>query len=348
MVPAPIRIKNRTEKARFIAGMNSQQRKLKRLLNLTAVLVESRVPLTARQLRERVPDEAYSADRSEAAFRRTFERDKKDLTSIGVPIRVGEFAYGDPSVDHYSIDPEVYAERDLHFTPDELAALKLAARRVRLPGTAETFIKTGIPTEEEIASLDAAVDRSPGDSPDMVGELSFEASVPRLASAAVRRKAVKYAYRDSDGRKSVREVEPWRLSFTRGHWYLTGWDRWRRAERLYRVDRIQGTITETGRAAHPVEDRRNLQELKPWDFGTADPVDVRVLVDAPLASWAAQATGTDGEYRSDGSIVITLTVRNANALRSFVLSMLHHAEILTPRQMRDEMIAWLEAQTLTP
>ena len=327
--------------------MNSQQRKLKRLLNLTSVLVESRVPLTARQLRERIPDEAYSTDKNEAAFRRTFERDKKDLTAIGVPIEVGQFAYGDPSVDHYSIDPAVYAERDLHFKPDELAALKLAAHRIRLPGATEAFIKTGIPTEEEVASLNTVDGCSPDDPPDMVGELTFEVVVSRLASVAARRIAVEYTYRSADGRESVREVEPWHLSFIWGHWYLAGWDRRRRSERLYRVDRIRGTIKETGRAAHPVGDRRDLRELRSWDFGTDDPVDVRVLVDAPLASWAIQAAGTEGESRSDGSVVLTLTVRNADALRSFVLSMLHHAEILTPRGMRDEMAAWLKALIVT-
>lgn len=329
--------------------MNRQQKKLKRLLNLTAALLQSRVPLTARQLRERIPDEAYSSDRSDAAFRRTFERDKRDLASIGVPVEVAGFAYGDSHAAHYSIDRAVYAERDLSFTSDELAALHLATRNVRLPGAAKPFIKTGIPDQRETASADIVGDRSPSDSespPDTDSpsvELPFDPAVSRLASAAARRRAVGYAYRTAVGVESQREVEPWHISFARGHWYLAGWDRHRKGKRLYRVDRISGPIADIGGATHPVGEKCRLDGMKAWEFGEGPSFEARILVDPALARWSWHTTGARGEFAPDGSVVLTLAVRCKPAFRSFLLSMLDHAEVLEPRWLRSETAAWLEA-----
>ena len=57
--------------------------KLDRLLNLVAALIDTTVPLTADDIRERVP--GYSKD-SDDAFHRSFERDKDDLRELGIPI----------------------------------------------------------------------------------------------------------------------------------------------------------------------------------------------------------------------------------------------------------------------
>jgi predicted DNA-binding transcriptional regulator YafY len=48
------------------------------------------------------------------------------------------------------------------------------------------------------------------------------------------------------------------------------------------------------------------------------------------------------ERRDDGSVVVSLQVRNRPALRNFALTMLDHAEILEPSDLRDDMRSWLE------
>ena len=57
--------------------------KVDRLLNIVAALQAASVPLTAEELRERVPGYEGQTDDT---FRRTFERDKDDLREVGVPI----------------------------------------------------------------------------------------------------------------------------------------------------------------------------------------------------------------------------------------------------------------------
>jgi predicted DNA-binding transcriptional regulator YafY len=43
----------------------------------------------------------------------------------------------------------------------------------------------------------------------------------------------------------------------------------------------------------------------------------------------------------DGSVEIMLTVANRDAFRSFVLGFLDHAEVLSPPELREDMVRWL-------
>ena len=104
--------------------------KLERLMNLTAALLDTRVPLTAEALRERVG--GYPDDR--VAFRRSFERDKDDLREMGIPIRIEEIPDSLPRAEGYLIRNDEYYLRDPGLTADELAALHLATAAVRIDG----------------------------------------------------------------------------------------------------------------------------------------------------------------------------------------------------------------------
>ena len=299
--------------------------KLERLLNLTAALRNAAQPLSASELRARMAG-AYSEDL--AAFRRMFERDKADLRAIGVPIEVSTLYRLDPPVEGYRIPAGAYAGRDVRFDPDELAALHLATNLVRLEGGSGAGL----------ARLGGAAAAGAASEVDEVGELPFHDCLAKLVAAAIGRRAVSFPYRDTE-----RHVEPWRLSFHRGHWYLVGWDAGQGTERTYRVDRIGEPVDELGPARHSVGEGPDPRTVKPWEFGEGDPVEVRVLVDTDQAGWACHRAGVDGESREDGSVVLTLQVSEPAALRSFVLEFLEHAEVLEPEWLRDEVVAWLEA-----
>ena len=299
--------------------------KFERLLNLTAALLHTAHPLSASELRERMAG-AYSEDK--AAFRRMFERDKADLRAIGVPIEVSTLYRLDPPVEGYRIPARAYVGRDVRFDPDELAALHLATNLVRLEGGSGAGL----------ARLGGAASAGAAGSVEEVGELPFHDSLGRLVAAAIGRREVAFVYREAE-----RRVEPWRLSFHRGHWYLVGWDVGHGTERMFRVDRIDGEVTELGDASHPVGEGPDPSTLRPWEFGAGAPVEVRVLVDADQASWACHRAGVDGERQPDGAVVLTLQVRDAAAVRSFVVEFLEHAEVLEPQWLRDEIVAWLEA-----
>ena len=98
---------------------------LERLVNLVALLLESRTPLTFEQIREKLA-EAYEHEDVNSA-KRMFERDKDVLRDIGVPIEVVAVDVWDAE-QGYTIPKEHYYLPEIHFTPEEITALAVAAR----------------------------------------------------------------------------------------------------------------------------------------------------------------------------------------------------------------------------
>jgi predicted DNA-binding transcriptional regulator YafY len=49
------------------------------------------------------------------------------------------------------------------------------------------------------------------------------------------------------------------------------------------------------------------------------------------------------ERRADGAVVVTLPVVNRAAFRTWVIDLLDHAEVLSPPELRADMVAWLDA-----
>ena len=303
--------------------------KLERLLNLIAALIHTVVPLTAEEIRERV--EGYGGT-NDASFRRAFERDKDDLRAMGIPISVGFVPGTDPPLTGYRIDGREYAGAVPELTPDELATLHLASNLVRVQG---------LPTDAAFWKFGGAPPAEALDEP-MVA-LPTDASVGPLFRAVADHRITRFRYNGQD-----RELEPQRLLLNRGHWYISGFDRGRQDERIFRVDRIDGQITIDERGGFvPRPSTRSDPIVRAWELGDGDPVEARILVDADQAIWAAHHVGSDAivDTRPDGAVVLSLTVRNLDAFRSFVLSFLEHAEVLDPPEFRADLVEWLQAMT---
>lgn len=301
--------------------------KLERLLNLISALLETSRPLTADELRERVP--GYPD--AKASFRRAFERDKEELREMGVPLVLEHIDGVDPPTDGYRIDRSRYYLRDPGFEPDELAALHLAATTVSLDGDsgADALWKLGGVIEVE------------GEQPAIDGALASLPSDPNLAplyQACAERRTAGFTYNGE-----TRTVDPQRVGYQRGRWYLSGWDHTRADERSFRLDRIDGTVTTGAPHAFAPRSPRAALPDDPWRLGDGDEVTAQLLVDADYASWAARQLGDQVvvQYRSDGSAVFDVAVTNWPAFRSFVLTFLDHAEVLAPTALRDHMVEWL-------
>ncbi|MFZ6002554.1 MAG: helix-turn-helix transcriptional regulator [Actinomycetota bacterium] len=310
-----------------------QTPKLERLLNLTALLLDTERPITADAIHQQI--EAYP--REQASFRRAFERDKDELRSMGIPLRVEKVPGTMPAIDGYRIPREEYALRDPGLDTAELAALHLAASAVQVEG---------LPATEGLLKLGGLVaDPARADLGVNVAPLPADPNLVVIFAAVAARTAVSLSYHDE-----LRTIDPYRLEFQRGRWYLTGYDHLRDDERNYRLDRIEGDVTMMeGTTFEPPSTSVPGRALGAWELGGEEPVRAVVRIDGPQARWAVQHVGPDrvrsaqsGTDAGDGSVVIELPVTNRAALRSFVLSFLEHAEILEPEELRQDMVRWLE------
>jgi len=313
-----------------MAGTTS---KLERLLNLTAALLETSRPLTAADIARRVPGYPDSP----TAFRRTFERDKEELREMGIPVTSLEIIVTDRPETGYQIRKADYYLRDPGLDADELAALHLAASAVRLDGiegTGALWKLGGVPIATKARN---AIDRAHRG----LASLPGGEAVVTVFDAVASRRSIAFTYRGEE-----RTVDPYRLDFQRGRWYVTGYDHGRDAERNFRLDRIDGDVVPVGtgtfeRRATDVSGARR----EPWELGEGEPVLARVLVDAPQAALARNVVDAAAvvEERGDGSIVIELPVTNTDGFRSFVLSFLDAAEVLSPDELRADIADWLDA-----
>ncbi|MDQ6727103.1 MAG: WYL domain-containing protein [Actinomycetota bacterium] len=301
--------------------------RLERLINLVAALLDADQPLTADDLRHRLPGYAES----DGSFRRAFERDKEALRDLGIPVVVEPVDAAVPGVLGYRIPKEDYYLRDPGLAPDELAALHLAASAVRLDGASgvEALWKLGGEVAE--GGPAAAVAALPG-----------AAHLAAVFASISARRPVAFTYR---GRR--RRVDPWRLSFRNGHWYLAGHDHDAAEERMFRLDRIESDVDVAGEEGAFDRPPHAGAQPPPWEMGGEEALTARLLVDAGQAAWAANHVGAKAveAWRPDGSAVLAVRVTNRDAFRSFVLGFLDHAEVLDPPELRAEMVGWLQALT---
>ena len=315
--------------------------RLERLINLVAALLHAEQPLTAEELRNRLP--GYAEDH--ATFRRAFERDKEALRDLGIPVVVEAVdAAAHPGVVGYLIPKEAYYLQDPGLAPDELAALHLAASAVRLEGVSgvEALWKLGGEVAGEAPEAGGGAGGRAGGAPAVAPAVAALPGATHLApvfAAISARRRIEFAYR---GR--TRCVDPWRLSFRTGHWYLAGHDHDAGDERMFRLDRVESEVRAIGDEGAFERPSFAGPPPPPWELGGDEPVVARLLVDAAQAGWAAGHVGAEAveSWRPDGSVVLAVRVTNRDAFRSFVLGFLEHAEVLGPPELRAEVVEWLE------
>ena len=115
------------------------------------------------------------------------------------------------------------------------------------------------------------------------------------------------------------------------------------------IDRIQGAVAPvpgSGFERPPGFDPRDAFPDDPKEIGAAPTrPDAVVLVDLRRAARAERELGTDRVRRrhDDGSIEVAVPCGNEPAFRSWLLGYLDAAEVLEPADVRDGVIAWLEA-----
>ena len=307
--------------------------KLERLLNLTAALLDTPRPLTVDEIHERIPGYPDKED----SFRRAFERDKDDLREMGVPIDVLPLDGTNPPQHGYRIEPERYYLTDPGLAPDELAALRLAARSFRLDADPD---ESGLDPFRKLGGLLTENDPALDEQPELAA-LPTNADLPALLHAALERRIVEFDYQ---GQR--RRVHPYRVDFQRGRWYLTAHDETRGEERHFRVERIAGDIS-VDEAAGGFErpDHTPGLDVDPLRLGAGETVTARLRIDPGHVAAAQPEFGDHAVWTTepDGGAIVELEVSNRVAFRSLVLGFLDHAELLGPDDLRTDLVEWLEA-----
>ncbi len=294
---------------------------LERKISLLMLLRDS-PPLLKREIMERTS--LYSGD--DDASRAMFERDKRELRRVGVPIEA-VITEGDAGATRYTINRKEYDLPDLQLEPDEQFALSVAAGAVQL-GTSWDA--------QAVQKLGGGY----GPAPLVMAQVPALAQLPDLYAAVTARALVGFSYK-----KTSRAVEPHGLFFRHGHWYLDGVDQ--QVRKTFRVDRIEGEVSVGSADAFRRDIEGRADTFRRWDplnTDDEDALEASVWIDALMAPQIKRRRPEIvAEERDDGSIVVTIRTSSPEALRSWALELRDHAEILGPPELRAFMVEWLQA-----
>ncbi|MCY3609165.1 MAG: WYL domain-containing protein [Acidimicrobiales bacterium] len=309
-----------------------------RVMELVMYLLARDVPKTREEIWRDTglyaPDGTTDKRQLDSA-RASFERDKALIRNLGV--RITESIEHDGATS-YTIRREDYFLPDLQLTPDEQLALRFAAARVDIGETWDLEAVAKLTSTETAASggdgsLSADVALETAAAQQTAGSL-----LPRLAAASAERAQVRFAY---GGRR--RDAQPLGLLCRAGYWYLAA--REDGVVKTFRVDRMESDadVGERGAFARADVDVAALLPSEPMEIDFGDDFVARVQIDATMAQQPTAERGRVVERHDDGSVTVTVRVRNRAAFRVWLLDMGRHAVVESPPELVDEVTSWLRA-----
>ena len=219
-----------------------------RMLNLLFVLLNSSIPLTREQIRERVPGYGESNE----AFERMFERDKAALRDLAIPVETKPVDLFHDDVVGYRIDRKDWLMPEVVLTAQERTYLTLAASawQTAQQRTAAQQAVRRISAQEQEGHPLVPISLAKG-----------RKHIPELLAAIASKNTIIFEYVGATDEKSIkRTVDPWRALLHGGHWYLIGFDQDKGEVRIYRTDRIVGEISGT---------KQQVLEPMPDDFAVS-------------------------------------------------------------------------------
>lgn len=263
-------------------------------MNVVICLLVARTYVPKERIRDVV--EGYR-DQSDDAFEKMFERDKDELRDLGIPIEVGYTEKGFEDEPGYRIRRDAFALPEIRLERDEAAVVGLAARVWQNASLAEATSSALLKLRAGGVAVDteglAVVEPQLG---------AQEAAFDPLWQAVVDRTPVRFSYQRPGAAPAERHLEPWGISSWHGHWYVVGHDRDRDAVRIFRLSRVVGPVTKSGRpGAYAVPEGTNIRELAQSLEARPDATETARVRVRPGAGVALRREATASRTADDGT-----------------------------------------------
>ncbi len=286
------------------------------------LLLDTKMPISLDEIARRIggfPD-------SPSARHQAFERAKKELRELGIPIATrqipGDEQYG------YKIEASEMIVRDLRFTDEEASALAAASALVSFGGGSR---------DSALQKLGCVI--SGGEA--TVASVPDQPALFRIFEAMGVGKAVQFTYRSK-----LRSIDIYGISFRWGNWYLIGNERESGFVKTFLVDRIESevVVSELKSPDKPREfDVSSYLPRNRWEVGnTSLRADVVVRSDiAPLLLYeVGQSDKLRPEPGENGRF--SLEVADSSSFFDWLLGYFDKIKLLGPDFLVKEFIGRLE------
>ena len=299
-----------------------------RILDLVALLLDAREPISWAELREHFPGDYGGSD---DAAERKFERDKAELVELGFPLT---YVQGDDERrDGYIVDRDAYYLPEADLSKEELAVLYAAGSAALASGAfpgrddlAHALRKIGFFAGESLPTPRVRMELG---SVHEGQEKEISARLEQLWDACAARKWVDLTYASpKQAGTTQRRVDPYGLALRRGAWTLVGYCHLRKDLRTFHVHRIRELKVNTARPRTPdfqVPADFSLEAhvaYFPWQHRFHEQVEVALHLSGTLASRAAGLLpGATLEPAEEGAVRARLPVTFVDGLMRFCLAL---------------------------
>ncbi len=157
-----------------------------------------------------------------------------------------------------------------------------------------------------------------------------------LKNAIINNCVISFQYYNSNGEKSVRSVEPYKLVFRSQAWYLFGYCRNRKDIRYFKVSRIRELHQENEHFQMNQKAYRSCSEPPVTVMYKSLSVHLRISSEMGFRVYD-EFPEEAIRLEADGSFDIRTTLGEGRWLAGYLMSFEDYLEVLEPQQLREEM-----------
>lgn len=300
--------------------------KTERELNLLFVLLNAKRPIEREEIRKRVP--GYFG-KSDDAFERAFERDKKMLReTIGAPVKTVQLDKFHEDEFGYIIDPDEWQLPELKLTSAERALLNLAssawAHTQLGPALADAALRLGDDSEIQ--------------SPIHLDLARQSEHIEKVLRAQSQGKCVEFTYYSRNSNSvDERLIAPWRLFLSDGNSYLIGFDQLKGEQRIFKISRIVGEVSisaEDSIENAPI-DLKPAQLIANWQDNLATLIDAHLEIRNDQAGeLRLLASNIDSRDQFD---LVEIRQIDQDRLVRLIAKNCDQVRVISPTTLRDEV-----------
>ncbi len=169
----------------------------------------------------------------------------------------------------------------------------------------------------------------------------FKGILNQVNDAAINRKSIEIVYFTMSRKKeSRRRINPYRIWFFNGTFYVIGFCHTRKEVRIFSLDRIK--MLHQTKETFEIPEDFNLEKFVGSSFGVyqGEPVYIKVWFHADVAGYIKEKIWHESQQihpQDDGSIIFEAEVAGTDEIRFWIMTWGSKAEVLSPASLREEI-----------
>ena len=264
-----------------------------------------------------------------------FQVTEKEISSAVVTISLSGVGLYRPD-ELFFLDYDLLEEGivDLSFAPALEAVPRLSTRQAAAIASGLSYLIDLVDPadQKEISELLSILGRAAAgqqDLPFMVQPVRGDADLGKARQAVAEKRAIKCSYRNSTGEVSDREIEPLRLESREANWYLRGFCRTNKEDRIFRLDRMRDIVL-----LDAFTDRETGSDQIQEIYAVRDS-DTEVLFEVDPGAFSLIADyKPDFEIRGNKSVRVSISIGQIDNLGRIVSRYSGKVRVLAPENAR--------------